>query len=177
MVGDWMEVTTADLIDRGVLQIGDGYRAKNSELSVSGLPFTRVSNIDDGFRFDDADHFPESDLVKVGEKISKPGDIVFTSKGTVGQFALVRERTQRFVYSPQLSYWRSLKPEVVHPGFLFYWMQSPEFRLQADSVKGQTDMADYVSLSDQRRMHLSLPVSRSSASSPASSAAWTTRSS
>ncbi len=157
MAGESLEVTTSDLIDRGVLQIGDGYRAKNSELSLSGLPFARVSNINDGFRFDDADHFPESDLAKVGEKISRPGDIVFTSKGTVGRFALVHESTPCFVYSPQLSYWRSLKPEVLHPGFLFYWMQGPEFQLQTDSVKGQTDMADYVSLTDQRRMRLSLP--------------------
>ena len=97
MAGEWLEATTADLITRGVLLIGDGYRAKNSELSVVGLPFARVSNINDGFRFDDADHFPESDLAKVGEKVSRAGDIVFTSKGTVGRFALVHEETPRFV--------------------------------------------------------------------------------
>jgi type I restriction enzyme S subunit len=33
-------------------------------------------------------------------------------------------------------------------------MQSREFKNQADGVKGQTDMADYVSLTDQRRMKI-----------------------
>ena len=157
MAPDWVEYRTGDLIDQGVLAIGDGYRAKNSELAATGIPFARAGNIESGFHFEDADHFPETDLSKVGEKISCPGDVVFTSKGTVGRFAFVRDNTPRFVYSPQLCYWRSLDDNVIDARFLFYWMQSREFRLQADGVKGQTDMADYVSLGDQRRMRLTLP--------------------
>ncbi len=47
------------LVSEGKLSIGDGYRAKNSELSRSGLPFARAGNIDGGFNFEDADCFPE----------------------------------------------------------------------------------------------------------------------
>ena len=83
--------------------------------------------------------------------------MVFTSKGTVGRFAFVRAETRTFVYAPQLCYWRSLDPDEIWPNFLYYWMHSREFRLQASSLKGQTDMADYVSLGDQRRMHITLP--------------------
>ena len=36
-------------------------------------------------------------------------------------------------------------------------MESTAFMDQVGRVKGQTDMADYVSLRDQRRMHLTLP--------------------
>ena len=60
----------ADLIESGFLAIGDGYRAKNSELANHGIPFARVGNIDDGFHFQDADRFPEQDLKKVGDKVS-----------------------------------------------------------------------------------------------------------
>ena len=74
------------------LVIGDGYRAKNSELSEAGLPFARAGNISNGFQFSDADCFPEDQLHKVGEKNSRPGDTVFTSKGTVGRFAFCEER-------------------------------------------------------------------------------------
>ena len=157
MSSEWVTCRTGDLIKHGVLAIGDGYRAKNSELARAGIPFARAGNIDKGFQFQDADYFPESDLTKVGEKISRPGDVVFTSKGTVGRFAFVRYDTLRFVYSPQLCYWRSLNQDVIGSRFLFYWMQSPEFRIQSDGVKGQTDMADYVSLRDQRLMSLTLP--------------------
>ena len=88
---------TSELIDGGVLQIGDGYRAKNSELASSGIPFARAGNINNGFKFEDADLFPVKDLGKVGDKKSKIYDSVFTSKGTVGRIAYVKDGTQEFV--------------------------------------------------------------------------------
>ena len=153
----WMRYVTGDLIADGKLSIGDGYRAKNSELGSFGLPFARVGNIDRGFNFEDADRFPEADLGKVGGKISQPGDVVFTSKGTIGRLALVRETTPRFVYAPQICFWRTLDPTLLDGRWLYYWMFGKDFRQQVSAVKGQTDMADYVSLGDQRRMEVRLP--------------------
>jgi type I restriction enzyme S subunit len=145
------------LIESGALVIGDGYRAKNSELTRSGLPFARAGNINAGFLFDGADCFPQENLQLVGNKVSQPGDVVFTSKGTVGRFGFVRPDTPRFVYSPQLCFWRSVDREVIDPRFLSFWMSSREFFVQFKGVAGQTDMAEYVSLTDQRRMHITLP--------------------
>jgi len=157
MGGEWRVSPVSTLIEQGALVVGDGYRAKNEELSSSGLPFARAGNINDGFRFDDADHFPEDGLERVGNKVSQPGDVVFTSKGTVGRFAFVRSSTPRFIYSPQLCFWRSLAPSLIDPRFLFFWMFGREFFVQFKGVAGQTDMAEYVSLTDQRRMHITLP--------------------
>ena len=153
----WQRFAVADLLADQKLVIGDGYRAKNEELSPTGLPFARAGNINCGFQFKDADHFPEIDLPRVGNKVSQPGDVVFTSKGTVGRFALVRENTQRFVYSPQLCFWRATDGGTIDSRFLYYWMYGREFFLQYKGVAGQTDMAEYVSLGDQRRMHITLP--------------------
>jgi type I restriction enzyme S subunit len=157
MAVEWRRFEVADLLAAERLFIGDGYRAKNSELSSIGIPFARAGNINDGFRFEDADHFPIESLNRVGNKIARPGDVVFTSKGTVGRFALVQGTTPRFVYSPQLCFWRSLDPELIWPPFLYYWMYGSEFYAQYKGVAGQTDMAEYVSLTDQRRMHITLP--------------------
>ena len=157
MPADWRTYAVADLVKAGKLVIGDGYRAKNNELGSTGLPFARVSNIQRGFDFADADRFPDHRLGVVGDKVSQPGDVVFTSKGTVGRFALVRDGTERFVYSPQLCYWRSLDRDAIDPIVLYYWMTGPEFAAQFRAVAGQTDMADYVSLRDQRRMWIRLP--------------------
>ncbi|HNT77769.1 MAG TPA: restriction endonuclease subunit S [Anaerolineae bacterium] len=156
MGSEWA-TAIAELIDNGDLVINDGYRAKNSELSTDGLPFARAQNINNGFQFENADCFPKRDIDKVGIKISQPGDVVFTSKGTVGRFAFVREDTPRFVYAPQLCFWRSLNHKKIYPRWLYYWMQSREFFVQYSGVAGQTDMAEYVSLRDQRRMHITLP--------------------
>ena len=157
IASEWRKYDVSALIHDEALVIGDGYRARNAELSNAGLPFARAGNIRNGFQFSDAECFPEDELHKVGEKISQPGDTVFTSKGTVGRFAFVKKDTPRFVYSPQLCYWRSLNTEIIEPRFLYYWMASREFFSQFKSVAGQTDMAEYVSLGDQRRMHITVP--------------------
>ena len=250
----WQEHEVIDLIKSGSLEIGDGYRAKNTELAALGIPFARAGNINNGFQFDDADCFPEENLSQIKNKTSRLGDVVlpvaenirpsmhslheirgfrtevacsscslpvnishtrqwsswpvipaqagihikheslwipacagmtdflgvcsrldrgnrgsfglcnnrvvFTSKGTVGRFAYVRENTPRFVYSPQLCFWRSLNPELLDSRFLFYWMSGQEFFDQFKEVSGQTDMAEYVSLRDQRRMRITLPSMR-----------------
>lgn len=153
----WQRYEVSDLIGEGKLVVGDGYRAKNEELSSKGLPFARAGNINDGFRFEDADYFPDLELARVGNKVSQPGDVVFTSKGTVGRFAFVRPGIPRFVYSPQLCFWRSLDRNHIDSRFLYYWMYGREFFIQFKGVAGQTDMAEYVSLTDQRRMHITLP--------------------
>jgi type I restriction enzyme S subunit len=153
----WKEYKTDELIAKDKLAIGDGYRAKNEELTSSGLPFARAGNINNGFLFKNVDYLPIEYEKKVVEKISKPGDIVFTSKGTVGRFAFVKPTTPKFIYSPQLCYWRSLDTNVIDSSFLYYWMNGFEFFGQVESLKGQTDMADYVNLSDQRKMTITLP--------------------
>lgn len=153
----WRKTTTTDLIASKALEIGDGYRAKNDELGDHGLPFARAQNINGGFNFKGADRYPQSELRRVGLKISQPGDCVITTKGSVGRVAFVAEQTPRFVYSPQLSYWRSFAPNVVYPRFLRYWLEGPEFLAQCAAVKSSTDMADYVNLRDQRRLRITLP--------------------
>lgn len=156
-MGEIQSTITSLLISQGKLSIGDGYRAKNSELTQSGIPFARAGNINNGFKFENCDFLPFTYKQKVGDKISRFGDTVFTSKGTVGRFAFVSEGTAEFIFSPQLCYWRSLDPESIDPRFLYYWMHSKEFLDQVDGVKGQTDMADYVNLADQRNMNITIP--------------------
>ncbi len=69
---NWRTFKIADLIEEDALIIGDGYRAKNSELSKHGIPFLRAGNIGKGVNFDQVDYFPIEDLSKVGEKMSTP---------------------------------------------------------------------------------------------------------
>lgn len=153
----WITIRNSELIEKGILEIGDGYRAKNSEISSSGLPFVRAGNLNNGFQLDEADLLDEKSVAKAGEKISQAGDIVLTSKGSFGRFGLVRPNTPKFVYSPQLCYWRVKDPMVIDRRFLFFWMHGPDFWSQAFQVKSLTDMADYVSLRDQRNMTITVP--------------------
>lgn len=153
----WPTFSVGQLIADEALVINDGYRAKNSELGDAGLPFARAKNVNRGLLLDDADILEEKSVAQAGAKISQPDDVVFTSKGSVGRFAFVRRDTPRCVYSPQLCFWRILDQSVLCPRFLFFWMQGEQCRRQFNALKGQTDMADYISLRDQRTIQLSLP--------------------
>ncbi|HEY2140961.1 MAG TPA: restriction endonuclease subunit S [Solirubrobacteraceae bacterium] len=153
----WRLVLVGELIDGGQLIVNDGYRAKNSELGDEGLPFARAGNVRDGFHLADADRLSSENVRRAGAKVSESDDVVFTSKGTVGRFAFVRGDTPRFAYSPQLCFWRVVDRSSIDPGFLFGWIRGPQCALQFKGLKGQTDMADYISLRDQRTISMLLP--------------------
>ncbi len=149
---------TRELIDAGVLEIGDGYRAKNSEMADAGVPFIRAGDVAGRVNTVGTDLLNAVSAVKAGRKRSLPGDVVITTKGTIGRLAFVREGDPVFIYSPQLCYWRSLDLNIIDPRWLFFAMQSTEMCNQISWSAGQTDMAPYVSLTDQRdAFKLTLP--------------------
>ncbi len=150
-------VTFQDLIRSGDLEIGDGYRAKNSELGGSGLIFLRAGHLTDaGFDFENVERFRE-DIVRLDGKVAKAGDTVITTKGnSTGRVGYVESDYPPFVYSPHLSFWRCTG-EAVAPQFLRYWSRGDEFRCQLEAMKTSTDMAPYLSLTDQRRLRITLP--------------------
>lgn len=158
-MSEWSRTTTADLIDSATLEIGDGYRAKNVEfVRGGGLPFVRVGDVGvSSINLSGVDQLPAGNAAKYGSKVSQSGDSLITMKGTVGRVAFVAPGIERFVYSPQISYWRSHDKERLDPRWLRYWLESPEFTRQASASKGATDMADYINLRDQRRMTITLP--------------------
>ncbi len=156
-MSEWRTTTTAELIEQGLIEIGDGYRAKNAEFVPNGgLPFLRVGDVGTNLRLEGPDELPLERSSRYGSKVSRACDSLITMKGTVGRVAYVSQTCRQFVYSPQICYWRSQDPKV-DPRWLRYWLESPEFREQALATKGATDMADYINLRDQRRMRITLP--------------------
>jgi len=149
----------ADLIDKGILQIGDGYRAKNSELGGSGPIFLRAGQVtDEGISVHGTERFHASLAEKVGSKIAQAGDTVVTTKGnSTGRTSYVTDTMPCFVYSPHLSFWRSANRDILDPRFLRYWAIGAEFREQLHGMKASTDMAPYLSLTDQRRLWITVP--------------------
>lgn len=142
----------SEFIESGILLIGDGYRAKNNELGMPGLPFIRAGELNNGFDTTRADILNERSIPAASQKLSQSGDVAFTSKGTIGRFARVTDQTPRFVYSPQVCFWRAVDVSRLRPSILYAWMVSEDLKDQIAAVAGQTDMAPYVSLRDQRAM-------------------------
>lgn len=113
---------------------------------------------DTGYFLDSPDRFIAHDLLKFGTKIAMPGDIVVTTKGnSTGRIGVIREAQAGAVYSPHLSYWRSLDEGRLHQSFLYYWSLGEEFQRQLRGLAHGTDMAPCLSLRDQASLRISLP--------------------
>ncbi len=152
------ETTLGALANAGVLVIGDGYRTKQSELAREGFRIIRVADVKGGrISFDSPDFVGDGYANQIGAKIAAAGDVLLTTKGTVGRVAIVPPGVPRAVYSPQLCWFRVIASEVLESRFLSYWLQSPAFVAQAAYMQGNTDMAPYISLTDLRSSRIALP--------------------
>lgn len=150
-------VSFADLVNANVLEVGAG-RPRSAGLDRFPLPILRVADVAEGGLSPSLQiNTPVAVAQELGPKTSKPGDVVLTTKGTVGRVAIMPSGGPTFAYSPQLCYFRPAKQGPLNARYLYYWFKSEEFWKQADALKGQTDMADFISLSDLNSMRLRLP--------------------
>ena len=159
MADEMREATFQQLIDDGLLEIGDGYRAQNAELGGTGPIFLRAGHVTDThIDFTYVEHFHAHLADKVRSKMARVDDTIITTKGnSTGRTSFVTDRFPPFVYSPHLSYWRTRDPKKLCGGFLRYWSQGKEFIEQLSGMKASTDMAPYLSLTNQRRLKITLP--------------------
>ena len=151
-------VSIGELVASGVLQIGDGYRTKRSEHAQHGYRIIRVADVMEGaVSFTGPDFVSEKYAKAIGTKAGKPGDILLTTKGTVGRVAVLPDMDEQVVYSPQLCFFRVLDADIVDPRFFRYWFSSAEFWHQAADRMNNTDMAAYINLADIRSLKLTVP--------------------
>lgn len=157
MEGDLTTIT--ELSRAGVIQFSDGYRTKRQELGQPGFPILRVAQIGGNRNVTvDATDWVRGEFVgRIGDKVSKKGDVVLTTKGTFGRRAVIDDSTSGWVYSPQVCYLRVLDTSRLDGDFLYYWLASASFRHQANARVAQTDMADYLSLRDLGSIEVCLP--------------------
>jgi hypothetical protein len=115
----------------------------------------RVADVGDGAVRADGPDFVSEDFVRqIGPKAARAGDVLLTTKGTVGRVAIMPEHTEPVVYSPQLCYFRILDPSRLSARWLAYWFKSGEFLMQASHRANNTDMAAYINLADIRSLVL-----------------------
>jgi type I restriction enzyme, S subunit len=150
--------TLAELATEKTPIFGDGYRTKRSEHGQPGLPILRVAEVMDGrIEPEFADFVADSYRSAMGGKVSQAGDVILTSKGTVGRVAVITAKDPSFVYSPQLCYFRILAGSPLPSSYMYFWLRSSDFWQQAETRKSQTDMADYLSLTDIRKLTIPMP--------------------
>lgn len=151
-------VTVGQLIADGALAMSDGYRTKRAEHGTPGFRIIRVADVDEGHvSLDSPDFVSEQYRKQIGGKLGVAGDVLLTTKGTVGRVAVLPALDEEVVYSPQLCFFRVHDPLRIDPAYLRYWFASAEFWHQAHDRMNNTDMAAYINLADIRSLRLTLP--------------------
>lgn len=154
-MGEW---SFERLYRSGVMTFSDGYRTKRAELGKPGFRILRVADVQDGHVSTYGQDFVHAKYThKIGNKLSEPGDILLTTKGTVGRVAIYPAREERVVYSPQLCFFRVTKHDQLSARYLAYWFKSSSFKEQAIRRSNNTDMAPYINLKDIQSLKIELP--------------------
>lgn len=160
-VAEWQRVVR-DLEADGVLLVQDGnhgeYRPRPAEFGDTGTAFIRAADMRGGrLLFESAQKINEIARERVRKGIGAPCDVVLSHKGTVGKVAFAPAASPPFVCSPQTTFWRSLNHEVIDPQYLYAFLRSEPFKAQLRARENESDMAAYVSLTEQRRLSVTVP--------------------
>jgi len=159
---EWPSLTVAELQRAGVLLVEDGnhgeYRPRRNEFVDNGTAFIRAADLSDGeVQFVGAGRIDDVARTRIRKGIGQPGDVLFSHKGTVGKLARVPADAPPFICSPQTTFWRVLDESRLRRDYLYAYMRSRTFIEQWWARKGETDMADYVSLTAQRELRVVVP--------------------
>lgn len=155
---DGTPTTIGDLADQSLIQFSDGYRTKKSEHGRPGLRILRAGDVRGSYVYPAGKDYVSREYSRqIGAKASKPGDIVLTTKGTVGRVAVIAEAVEPVVYSPQVCFFRVTDENRLDQGFLAAWFRSADLKRQAATLMFKSDMAPYISLRDIRSLVVPLP--------------------
>ena len=162
MAIEWEEKSVAELQSAGALLVEDGNHGENrprpDEFSTQGIQFIRAADMNSGrVLFESAQRINEVARQRVRKGIGAGGDVLLSHKGTVGKVAYVPMDAPPFVCSPQTTFWRVKDLKRLDRRYIYFYLLSRAFREQLDSRKGETDMADYVSLTTQRTLKVTVP--------------------
>lgn len=161
-MGEWITEKVMHLQREGSLLVEDGnhgeYRPRPDEFGTGEVSFIRAADMEDGrVLFRTAEKINSVARQRIRKGIGAGGDVLLSHKGTVGKLAFVPINAPPFVCSPQTTFWRALDQNKIDRRYLYYYLCSDEFTQQLASRKGETDMADYVSLTAQRELTVLLP--------------------
>jgi len=143
-----------------VCSVGSSKRIYQSEQSSEGVPFWRVSNLTDlintGIATADL-YIPEEryNELKAQGQVPTAGDILVTSRGTLGQCYIVKENDVFYFQDGMIS-WLSKYSKSITPLYISYLFAMPGFRKQIESMQAGTTVS-YLSIAMIKRLQVMIP--------------------
>jgi type I restriction enzyme S subunit len=132
MAGEWKETTLGAIAAKSGYGLVDGPFGSNLPASCyteTGIPVIRGSNLTTGvgrFRADEFVYVSQETAKENERSLCRPGDIVFTKKGTIGQTGFVPDGGKHSIYllsSNQMKL--TVELSVADPLFVYYFVSAP----------------------------------------------------
>jgi len=128
MVGDWQEATVGEIasLARNSLVGGPfGSNLVSRDYSDYGVPVIRGRNMDQRWIGGEFVYVRPEKADALGANVARPGDIVFTQRGTLGQVSLVPEKPFARYLLSQSQMKLTVNSAKADPVFIYYFFRSP----------------------------------------------------
>ena len=140
--------------------IGSSKRIYQEEQTMDGIPFWRISDLVAKMDSGDVESslfIPESryEELKSQGLVPEPGDILVTSRGTLGRCYIISPE-DRFYFQDGMISWLSRYVDEITPMYIQYLFDMPGFRKQIDSMQAGSTVA-YLSIAMLKKMNIMLP--------------------
>lgn len=143
-----------------VCSVGSSKRIYQNEQSSQGIPFLRISDlmnlINTGTLTTNL-YIPEKKYKELQSKgqVPKSGDILVTSRGTLGQCYIIKEY-DKFYFQDGMISWLSAFEDNITPLYLSYLFAMPGFHKQIDAMQAGSTIS-YLSISMIKKLKVMVP--------------------
>lgn len=140
--------------------VGSSKRIYQSEQAQEGIPFLRIADLTNLINTGTVTaelYIPEMRYAELQAQGQVPvkGDILITSRGTLGQCYIVKE-DDRFYFQDGMISWLSKFVPDITPTYISYLFAMPGFRKQIDSMQAGSTVA-YLSIAMIKKLKAMVP--------------------
>lgn len=140
--------------------VGSSKRIYQSEQSSAGVAFLRISDLTNLINtgvITESLYIPEKRYAELQAQSQVPvqGDILVTSRGTLGQCYIVKA-DDRFYFQDGMISWLSEYGDNITPIYISYLFSMPGFRKQIDSMQAGSTVA-YLSIAMIKKLKVMVP--------------------
>jgi type I restriction enzyme, S subunit len=144
-----------------ILGIQDGNHGethpKASDYVEKGIPFIMANNLVNGsLELKNCKYISKEQADKLRIGFAKSGDVLLSHKGTIGRTAIVPKIQDYVMLTPQVTYYRIGKKEVLSNRFLKLYFESSRFQSILEALSSQSTRS-YIGITNQKKLLMVLP--------------------
>lgn len=156
--------TVKELMDKKVIdQPLDGNHGElhptSKDYVDKGIPFIMASDLENGIvNYENCKYISKATAEGLRKGFAINGDVLLSHKGTVGRTAIVENTPYNYiVLTPQVTYYRVLKNNILNNNYLKYYFDSPYFQHLFLKRAGSGSTRAYLGIVEQQNLPIKYP--------------------